>query len=469
MKRKRDGPNNGSVKLQDIVSPDFEELARISPSFCTAYRQVQERQKREGGNISKFVTQEYTVALSKAILSMHFGLDLQMPMDRLCPPIPNRYYFTTWLHDILKQKIPLLSTNNSANNSITGLDIGTGASAIYALLWTHLDKTSRFFASDIDQISVNCAQNNVRINQLEDRIQVITVKNSDETAGPLRQSLLAVSGQQHRFNVCMFNPPFYHNAEPIDKPNRTSITYNEGFYPGGEAGFVSDVLWDCLNLFAAKRPVPRLVACMCGKKESFVHLRHVLTQVLGRSHVQESEFGPGQHTRWFLAWTLERPPLDSPLAKLAESTFDVVPELPKTRVCERLIAYFEGARHMDLVITSTQGGDLVEVRERTPCQSWTDDSALPLKIRQVLPPLSIRTESFLPGSHFYLRFQTHSNNNSNNASKVTIEVFAHSAWGKRTVEKWIQQLPGEINRTNRKWRRLLQRAQESSTEMAIDG
>ena len=108
----------------------------------------------------------------------------------------------------------------------------------------------------------------------------------------------------------------------------------------------------------------------------------------------------------------------------------------------------------------------VAIYERQPSQAWTDDVALPHKIQQALPTLAERIAFFLPGTHFYLRIQVVL---AGDSCEVSVESFAHSDWGKRSIEKLTQRMEGEVSRTNRKWRRLLKRELQFGANMDIDG
>ena len=54
------------------------------------------------------------------------------------------------------------------------LGLGTGASAIYALLGCRLHAEWTFTATELDPTSVTLAEDNIRTNGLQDRIAVVT-------------------------------------------------------------------------------------------------------------------------------------------------------------------------------------------------------------------------------------------------------------------------------------------------------
>ena len=57
---------------------------------------------------------------------------------------------------------------------------------------------------------------------------------------------------------------------------------------------------------------------------------------------------------------------------------------------------------MDLVAKNDDDTTLT-VRERTPSLAWTDDTALPSKIQEVLPNLADRIAMAVPGTHMLVR------------------------------------------------------------------
>lgn len=53
-------------------------------------------------------------ALSQALLKSDFALDVDFPVDRLVPAVPQRMNYILWLEDILSQN----------EGSVTGIDVG---------------------------------------------------------------------------------------------------------------------------------------------------------------------------------------------------------------------------------------------------------------------------------------------------------------------------------------------------------
>jgi 23S rRNA (adenine1618-N6)-methyltransferase len=69
--------------------------------------------------------------LTKTLLEVDFGLEIELPDDRLCPPVPNRHNYILWLKGLLDT-----SSYEPPGRKLCGIDVGTGASCIYPLLGT---------------------------------------------------------------------------------------------------------------------------------------------------------------------------------------------------------------------------------------------------------------------------------------------------------------------------------------------
>ena len=53
--------------------------------------------------------------LTCALLHAHFSLHVDLPLDRLIPPVPNRLNYILWIEDLIGPSI---------SRSVTGIDIG---------------------------------------------------------------------------------------------------------------------------------------------------------------------------------------------------------------------------------------------------------------------------------------------------------------------------------------------------------
>lgn len=546
-------PSEAAV-LESLINPNFEELARQFPAFGATWRTVESSRKAARGKLSAHITQEFSVALTKALLHVHWGISLtNLPLHHLCPPVPNRYFYVQWIQRTL---LPMLHhPDYFEQNCCTalerpataGLDIGTGAVCIYPLLYCascpnndnvvdNNNNNVKMYATDIDPAAVELAQDNVHSNpSLRSKIQLLLVPGSEhqlqqeqqlqdemdiesnQTArvrkdlservdswlfpvGPLRRSMEhIIPDPTLPLAFSMTNPPFHDIGESASSPARTgdgregtAMTSNEGSYPGGEVGFCLDMIVDGFYFFLQQqrssstetnskvvRGPPGWSSSMCGKKASLVLLQHVVTQLLGPAHVCATEFGPGQMTRWFLAWTFQRPVIRSPLAKLPGWTFDI--SLPLNTTCaeadgpcqdvvNRIQEYCRTTSDLEVtceVAFNDANKQRLEIREASiMAQSWKEDQALPERIKIILhqQDAAVRMD-FLPVEGHFLMDVTVFATPETSAVQVRAEAYQHSVYGKKVIEKIKSQLESEVCRTNRKWRRQLQRQQQQESAM----
>lgn len=121
--------------------------------------------------------------------------------------------------------------------SVTGIDIGTGASCIFPLLGTRCYEDWNFLATEVNPESVESARRNVTLNGLEDRIQVVTAPDPsrifmDVLPAPQPSQDSASAGWQFQFSMC--NPPFFSSLEQtgLNRKRKTMATNQELVCPG---------------------------------------------------------------------------------------------------------------------------------------------------------------------------------------------------------------------------------------------
>lgn len=110
--------------------------------------------------------------------------------------------------------------STSSSDAVVGLDIGTGASAIYPVLGTRCFPHWRFVATDTDEASLQYASTHIvdrASNALSDRIALL---HSDGGAFvPSAEGCKQVGGkyeaQEVHFTMC--NPPFYSSAHDMQR------------------------------------------------------------------------------------------------------------------------------------------------------------------------------------------------------------------------------------------------------------
>ncbi|KAM0152224.1 hypothetical protein ACHAPG_007759 [Botrytis cinerea] len=239
--------------------------------------------------------------LTKSLLKRDFGLNLTLPEDRLCPPVPNRLNYIVWLQELIDTSSDDYTDSYNPNRQVHGLDIGTGASCIYPLLGCAQRASWRFTGTDIDDRSIAFARTNVQSNGLQTRIQLIQTKPN----GPLI-SLDETGCDSLDFILC--NPPFYTSAEDLissaslkQRPPFTACTGSETemVCKGGEVSFVSQMIVESLQL----RDGVQWYTSMLGKFSSLSKVIEQLKEYKVDNYAV-TEFIQGTRTRrWAVAWS----------------------------------------------------------------------------------------------------------------------------------------------------------------------
>jgi 23S rRNA (adenine1618-N6)-methyltransferase len=246
--------------------------------------------------------------LTKSLLKADFGLTIEMPSDRLCPPVPVRWNYIRWLQDLIDNSGPWSDTNdisildvNEPRRRVTGLDIGVGASCIYSLLACASRPNWHMYGTDIDEHSLGFARANVSANGLLHRITLLKTTSS----GPLIPlEGLEVSG----LDFVMTNPPFYSSSEDMKAsyagknitPSAVCLgAENEMICPGGDLGFAMRIFGESLQL----RERVQWFSVMFGRlKSAETFVTHLKTSAV--TNFAASDLQAGFKTkRWVIAWS----------------------------------------------------------------------------------------------------------------------------------------------------------------------
>lgn len=155
--------------------PNYEELGKMYPEFgqfLVAGRHWSDNNRPNYRTTINYTDPNALRALTTTLLKHDFALDVQIPDGRLVPTLPMRLNYLLWVEDLLKCiAIP-------SNETIIGLDIGTGCCAIFPLLGATLNKRWSFVATDIDETNLTFAKLNVEANKYADRIKGMSVWNN---------------------------------------------------------------------------------------------------------------------------------------------------------------------------------------------------------------------------------------------------------------------------------------------------
>ncbi|KAJ0145664.1 hypothetical protein ACKLNR_005569 [Fusarium oxysporum f. sp. zingiberi] len=300
-------------------APDFQQLALQDADFARLWK----KHKTDFFNDPECVMQ-----LTKSLLKLDFGLKLELPDDRLCPPVLNRHNYLMWLKGLLDS-----TSYEKQDRKIVGLDIGTGASCIYPLMGC-TERDWDFIATDIDPKSLEYARKNVALNGLDNRIKVVERKPTDALI-PLDD--LNVNS----ISFTMSNPPFYKSEEELlesakqkSRPPFTACTGAkvEMVTDGGEVEFVDRMLKESLALQERVQWYTSMFGFLTSLIEFVDKLReHKI------DNYAVTEFIQGSKTRrWAVAWSFGnmRPAQSVARGIKTAVSKNVLPEITEERVVD---------------------------------------------------------------------------------------------------------------------------------------
>ncbi|GAA5946099.1 hypothetical protein JCM3775_005531 [Rhodotorula graminis] len=292
---------------------DYADLAQVVPALAPFLRPA-----RDGRQTIDFRDDAAVRALNAALLKRDFDLALDLPEDRLCPAVPSRLEYVLFVLHLALATLNDMKPSSSAR-ALVGLDVGTGASAIYPLLAMRTIEPAAaprspdtlgpatslsMHATDIDSHSLDSARNNIRANDMLEGVSLYQV----EPDGPLFPPSVVDSAGVIDFTMC--NPPFYSSQSEIDSSlaakeiepfAKCTGAENEMITPGGEVAFVSRMVEESLTLGRSKI---RWFTSLLGKHSSLSPLVDLLkAKQIFNYHVHA--LPPHGHTvRWVLAWSL---------------------------------------------------------------------------------------------------------------------------------------------------------------------
>jgi 23S rRNA A1618 N6-methylase RlmF len=260
------------------------------------------------------------------------------------------------------------------------------------------------------------------------------------------------------FDFCMTNPPFYAAEEEAtvdrkgDGRSRTDMNVGEGVYPGGELGFVRDMVADSVELTDSIT----WYTSMVSKKSSLVELEGELRRRFGRGAVRTATFVQGKTTRWGIAWTHRQVAPRSPAVRVRGGLQEFDVEMPTAdrsscgaldEVASRVVSYCQWmveSKKLEMECTvGRKEDDIVEVV--IAGKEQRDDG------------VCSATASGGNNSAFIIDVGIKAGE-ARNAEKTLVnlklECYCHSS-GMATIEAFRSGVVCEIKRSNRRWRRML--------------
>ncbi|KAF4966553.1 hypothetical protein FSARC_5795 [Fusarium sarcochroum] len=299
--------------------PDFKQLALQDADFARLWNEHKD---------DFFNDPECVMQLTKTLLKLDFGLQLELPNDRLCPPVTNRHNYLLWLKGLLDS-----TSYEKQGRKLVGLDIGTGASCIYPLMGC-TERNWDFIATDIDSKSLEYTRKNVSLNDLDHRINVVERKPTD--------ALIPINDMNiNSIAFTMTNPPFYKSEQELldsakekSRPPFTACTGAkvEMVTNGGEVAFVDRILQESLIL----RERVQWYTVMFGFLTSLVDFVEKL-RLHEIDNFAVTEFIQGSKTRrWAVAWSFGsmRPTQEVARGIKTAVSKNVLPEITEEKVVD---------------------------------------------------------------------------------------------------------------------------------------
>ncbi|PYH87669.1 DUF890 domain protein [Aspergillus ellipticus CBS 707.79] len=272
---------------------DFSALALQSPAFA--------KHLKANGQLD-FSDPDAVRQLTTSLLQRDFDLTVEIPGNRLCPPVPNRLNYILWLQDLLDTTGDQYQDDYDPDREVVGLDIGTGCCSIYPLLGCSMRPHWSFVATDIDDDNIRTSRETVSANKLDSRVKIIKTDPKDDLFA--LDSMLKLD----RLDFTMCNPPFYSSrdellasAEAKERPPFTACTGSEieMVTSGGEIAFITRMIEESLRL----RDKVHWYTSMLGKLSSVSVLIEKLLEHKNNNYAV-TEFVQGNKTRrWAIAWS----------------------------------------------------------------------------------------------------------------------------------------------------------------------
>ncbi|CAM1343346.1 23S rRNA (adenine(1618)-N(6))-methyltransferase RlmF [Tenacibaculum amylolyticum] len=241
-----------------------------------------------------FANPKAVIALNKALLIVYYNvIDWELPEGFLCPPIPSRVDYVHHIADLFPE-----------HKNRRGLDIGTGANAIYVMLGAQVYDWN-MTGCDINLASITAAKKNISFTPaLQEKVSIIhQTDNASIFTGIIKES------DFYDFTMC--NPPFHTSEKEAMKGTERKLKNlqikgnelnfggqaNELWCNGGEALFLKRMIKQSV-LF--KKQVGYFTS-LISKKETLTKVEKQLSKLKASFKVIPMEHG-NKKTR-ILVWS----------------------------------------------------------------------------------------------------------------------------------------------------------------------
>ncbi|XP_058803328.1 U6 small nuclear RNA (adenine-(43)-N(6))-methyltransferase [Phymastichus coffea] len=314
--------------------PNFKHLANLYPEFRKiVFTDI------TGKVRINFKDKESLKVLTQTLLKHDFNLDIDIPSKNLVPALPLRLNYILWIEDLLKH------SGITDLSDVHGIDIGTGATCIYPLLFSTIF-LSKMTGTEIDSDSIESSLKNIEKNDLTDFIKVVLVK---------KESILKELLQDNsKYTFVMCNPPFFLTDKGLGKkskqdPPRNAQTGNDNelTVKGGEREFISRLIQESIEY---KEQV-KIYTTMFGQKSTLGYLRTELTKN-GISNMTWTEFCQGFTKRWGIAWTFNKKDEINLITAPVTKTRAIIQKLKKDKSMDIVFPAKDGLNSLDKVVSS---------------------------------------------------------------------------------------------------------------------
>ncbi|PKL17180.1 MAG: 23S rRNA (adenine(1618)-N(6))-methyltransferase RlmF [Spirochaetae bacterium HGW-Spirochaetae-5] len=228
-----------------------------------------------------------------------------IPDNYLCPPVPGRADYIHYIADLLG------SCSNGIiprGQSVSILDIGTGANCIYPIIGTH-EYGWRFTGTDIDTSSIDSAR------EIIDRNARITALVELRHQKSRERIFHGIIRKDEYFDAAICNPPFHSSPEEaadgtIRKLNNLKLKNasepvlnfggqnNELWTPGGEEAFINRMIEESSEFSRNCLWFTTLIS----KKTTLPGVYKLLKRV-DAAEVRTIDMAQGQKISRIVAWT----------------------------------------------------------------------------------------------------------------------------------------------------------------------
>lgn len=281
---------------------DFRALAAADPDFAP-YLLPSTRS-------INFDNPDAVRQLTISLLRNWFGLEVDLPTNRLCPAIPGRIAYVEWVHQLVQSSDRSLSLDDGGGDGqhdrpVHGLDIGVGASCVYPLISTAIYPSWTMIGTEIDDTNYASAHRNVTNNKLQDRISLVHTAPQDPLFHP---SIVGTRSNAPPLDFCMCNPPFFESRAEMAATYTTKQELPSAVCTGADVEMVGDggdlgFAIRILDESEGNKEVSQWFTCLFGKLSSL----HSFVAELRKREISNWTVAcldaGGKTRRWSVGWS----------------------------------------------------------------------------------------------------------------------------------------------------------------------